>query len=55
MCFRIHIQWGCLIPNTNLAEEEQKDEDISFNGQMSFEEIVEGFAKMGEELNKQQF
>ena len=43
------------IPNTNLAEEEQKDEDISFNGQMSFEEIVEGFAKMGEELNKQQF
>ena len=43
------------IPNTNLAEEEQKDEDISFNGQMSFEEIVEGFAKMREELNKQQF
>lgn len=43
------------IPNTNLAEEEQKDEDISFNGQMSFEKIVEGFARMGEELNKQQF
>ena len=40
---------------TNVEIEEQKDEDISFNGQMSFEEIVEGFAKMGEELNKQQF
>lgn len=43
------------IPNTDLELDSQIATDMPYSKKMSFEELVEGFAKIGEELNKQQY
>lgn len=43
------------IPNTDVELDSQIATDMPYSKNMSFEELVEGFAKIGEELNKQQY
>jgi len=43
------------IPNTGVELDSQIATDMPYSKNMSFEELVEGFAKIGEELNKQQY
>lgn len=43
------------IPNTGVELDSQIATDMPYSKNMSFEELVEGFAKIGEELNKKQY
>ena len=43
------------IPNTGVELDSQIATDMPYSKNMSFEELVDGFAKIGEELNKQQY
>lgn len=43
------------IPNTDGKLDSQITTDMPYSKNMSFEELVEGFAKIGEELNKKQY
>lgn len=43
------------IPNTDVELDSQIETDMPYSKNMSFEELVDGFAKIGEELNKQQY
>ncbi len=43
------------ISNTDVELDSQIETDMPYSKNMSFEELVDGFAKIGEELNKQQY